>query len=189
MEQTLIRDDRVLVNQLEPGLVPVSRGDVVVFEDPGGWLSPRAVPPSGGPFSDVVGGLFVALGWAPEQGGRHLIKRVIGLPGDRVECCGADGRVRVNGVALDEREYVDVPAGGAASMIPFDVVVPADSLWVMGDNRNNSQDSRYHQDDPGGGAVPMASVTGRAFVVMWPVARWAWLDNFAGVFDAVGEAP
>ena len=113
---------------------------------------------------------------------------IIGLPGDHVECCNALGQMSVNGVPLDE-PYIFLPPGDTkASEVDFDEVVPDDSLWVMGDNRNNSKDSRYNGETPLEGFVPIDNVVGRAFVVSWPVDHWAWLGNYPEVFDGVDEA-
>ena len=148
MEQTLLIGDRILVNELVPGVMDLHRGDVVVFEDPGGWLA------------------------AGE--GDDLVKRVIGLPGDTVSCCDSEGRLRVNGEPLDE-PYLNVPEGDPASLTPFDVTVPDGALWVMGDNRERSADSRSHVTGPYEGFVPLDHVVGRATVVFWPLGRWAVL--------------
>ena len=181
MEDTLDIGDRVLVNKLAPGPLDVHRGDVVVFLDPGGWLQQRTPTPSEG-WQGAAGDFLVFIGLMPQDSGEHLIKRVIGLPGDTVECCDAQGRLVVNGIALDEPYLA---AGAVPSEIAFSVVVPPDSLWVMGDNRQNSQDSRYQQGNPGGGSVPIENVVGVAFLTVWPVDRWTALRNpgetFAGV--------
>jgi signal peptidase I len=186
MEDTLQIDDRIIVNQLTPALWPLERGDVVVFEDPGGWL-PASSAPSRQGFPDVVGGLLEFVGLAAPDTNDHLIKRVIGLPGDTVACCDEFGRLTVNGVALDET-YTKLPEGtDAASQDEFEVTVPDDALWVMGDNRYNSQDSRYNRDKPGEGFVPMEDVVGRAIVISWPFDRWAWLDNHSETFVGIDE--
>jgi signal peptidase I len=148
MEQTLLIGDRILVNELVPGVMDLHRGDVVVFEDPGGWLA------------------------AGE--GDDLVKRVIGLPGDTVSCCDSEGRLRVDGEPLDE-PYLNVPEGDPASLTPFEVTVPDGALWVMGDNRERSADSRSHVTGPYEGFVPLDHVVGRATVVFWPLGRWAVL--------------
>lgn len=187
MEQTLKVNDRILVNQLVPGVMNLKRGDVVVFKDPGGWLYPRATnPPTG------VEKVLQTVGLAADTSHEYVVKRVIGLPGDRVSCCDAEGRVMVNDVPLDE-PYAVIPEGETrASAIDFDVTVPADSIWVMGDNRYQSKDSRYNQDQPGKGFVPMDDVVGRAFVVNWPLSHFSWLgnpqDTFAGVEQAKASA-
>lgn len=185
MEDTLLVNDRIIVNQLVPEVTPLEHGDVVVFTDPGGWLDPVYEPPK-----DPVSGFFEWLGsivglTAPDSND-HLIKRVIGLPGDHVVCCDDFGRMSVNGVPLDESEYVKLPDGVTrVSRDDFDVTVPEGSLWVMGDNRWNSRDSRYNRDKPGNGFVPIDHVVGRAVLISWPVSRWTWLDNYPLVFDGV----
>ncbi|MBO0982233.1 signal peptidase I [Rathayibacter sp. SD072] len=184
MEQTLVENDRILVNELVPDLVPISRGDVVVFRDPGGWLSP-STEPDVPPFQAAVDSALAIVGLTAPDSNDHLIKRVIGLPGDTVTCCTPLGQVEVNGKPIDE-PYVKLPDGvQAVSATPFDVVVPEGSLWVMGDNRYNSADSRYNTDKPGGGFVPIDNVVGRAILVTWPVEQWAWLDDYPAVFRGV----
>jgi len=186
MEDTLQIDDRIIVNQLTPALWPLERGDVVVFEDPGGWLPASSAPAEQG-FPDVVGGILEFVGLASPDTNDHLIKRVIGLPGDTVACCDEFGRITVNGVALDET-YTKLPAGATdASKDEFEVTVPDDALWVMGDNRYNSQDSRYNRDKPGEGFVPMEDAVGRAIVISWPFDRWSWLDNHSETFVGIPE--
>jgi signal peptidase I len=188
MENTLQIDDRILVNQLEPTLMPISRGDVVVFKDPGGWLQPVAEPDRN-PFAAAVDWVLESVGLAADDANDHLIKRVIGLPGDTVACCNALGQMTVNGVPLDESAYLKLPDGvSAVSQEPFEITVPADSLWVMGDNRYNSADSRFNQEKPGKGFVPEANVVGRAILVTWPMDHWTWLDNFGSVFQSVPDA-
>ncbi len=189
MENTLQIDDRILVNQLEPGLMPLSRGDVVVFKDPGGWLPP-AVEPTKNPVAAALDWVLQGVGLAADNANDHLIKRVIGLPGDHVTCCNALGQMSVNGVPLDESAYLKLPDGvSAVSQQPFDITVPANSLWVMGDNRYNSADSRFNQDKPGKGFVPISNVVGRAILVTWPVDHWTWLDNYGSVFSGIPDEP
>jgi len=191
MQDTLLVNDRIIVNQLVPEVTPIEHGDVVVFKDPGGWLDPSFEPPK-----DPISGFFEWLGsivglTAPDSND-HLIKRVIGLPGDHVVCCDDFGRMSVNGVPLDESDYVKLPEGvTTVSKDDFDVRVPEGSLWVMGDNRWNSRDSRYNRDKPGNGFVPIDDVVGRAILISWPMNRWTWLDNYPLVFDGVenGGAP
>ncbi|MBU5422235.1 signal peptidase I [Cellulomonas hominis] len=159
MHGALLEGDRVLVTKLAPGPFDVHRGDVVVFADPGGWL--------------VAGE------------GDHLIKRVIGLPGDRVVSTGDGAPLTVNGVAVDETPYL--AAGASPSEIAFDEVVPAGSLWVMGDNRQHSRDSRWHLGDPGGGFLPLDDVVGTAFLTVWPLDRLHALRNPGAVFADVPD--
>ncbi|MBF4633586.1 signal peptidase I [Agreia pratensis] len=184
MENTLQVNDRILVNQLEPGLMPIERGDVVVFADPGGWL-PATIEPEKAPVAAALDWVLETVGLTASDANDHLIKRVIGLPGDHVTCCNALGQMSVNGVPLDE-PYIKRPEGQtAASAIAFDVTVPEGSLWVMGDNRYNSKDSRYNQDQPGKGFVPIKNVVGRALWITWPTDRWTFLDNYSDVFAGV----
>src|SRR5665647_374297 len=187
MEQTLLINDRIIVNQLEPKLIPIERGDVVVFRDPGGWLLPQA-PIQQNPIVAGLDWVMSVVGLSAPDSNDHLIKRVIGLPGDHVVCCNALGQMSVNDVPLAE-PYVPMPAGATkVSMDNFDIVVPANSLWVMGDNRYNSKDSRYNGDTPGKGFVPISNVVGRALVISWPLSRWTWLDDYPEVFRGVEQA-
>ncbi len=186
MEDTLVVNDRIIVNQLVPELVGIERGDVVVFQDPGGWLDP-VYRPEPHPVAGAIDWLLSVVGLTAPDSNDHLIKRVIGLPGDTIECCDDFGRMSVNGVTLDESPYVKLPAGVTkVSRDDFTVTVPEGSLWVMGDNRYNSRDSRYNQDKPGEGFVPIDNVVGRAVLISWPTDRWSWLDNYPVVF---GEVP
>ncbi|AUY47872.1 signal peptidase I [Streptomyces sp. CB01881] len=180
MQHTLEKNDRVLVDKLTPwfGARP-ERGEVVVFRDPGGWL--ETAPEESG--NSVVRGVRKALGLVglmPSQDEKDLIKRVIAVGGDTVEC-NAGSPVKVNGVALDE-PYVYPGATPCGDSPVGTVKVPKDRIWVMGDHRNNSRDSRYHVNEPGGGFVPVDNVIGRAFVVAWPVSRWDTLP-VPGTFD------
>ncbi len=166
MENTLLPGDRVLVSKIVYRFRDVARGDVVVFSGQGSW-GPDAPPPPGNPFLRLRDDLTNLIGvTAP---GTDYIKRVIGLPGDHVVCCDAQGRVTVNGVPLSEQSYIH--PGDVPSSVPFDAVVPAGHLWVMGDNRADSDDSRYRTTDPGGGSIPESEVVGRAFVIIWPPSR------------------
>ncbi|WP_353988097.1 signal peptidase I [Ruicaihuangia caeni] len=184
MFDTLHRDDRIIVNQLTPELVPVARGDIVVFEDPGGWLTPSPEPEKA-PIAAAADWVLSLVGLAADDTNEHLIKRVIGLPGDTVACCNEFGQLTVNGVPLDE-PYVNLPAGATrVSADDFKITVPEGALWVMGDNRWASADSRYNRDKPGNGFVPMGNVVGRAVVISWPIDRWTWLDNYETVFRGV----
>ncbi|HEX6364804.1 MAG TPA: signal peptidase I [Agromyces sp.] len=186
MEETLLLDDRIIVNQLVPEIAPIEHGDVVVFKDPGGWLPAREetqLPP----LAAAADWFFAFVGLSAPDSNDHLVKRVIGLPGDHVVCCNALGQMSVNGVPLDE-PYVALPPGETkVSQDDFDQTVPEDSLWVMGDNRYNSKDSRYNGQTPLKGFVPIENVVGRAFVVSWPVSHWSWLGNYPEVFEGVEQ--
>jgi signal peptidase I len=164
MRPLLQEDDRILVEKASYwGGSPVERGDVVVFADPEGqWLGPLVQEPT--PFQNVLGG----LGLYPTGG--HLVKRVIGVGGDHVVCCDKKGRVRVNDVPLDEAHFI--AEGAAPSDRRFDIEVPEGRLWVMGDNRGDSEDSRFHQDLPGAGTVPESLVVGKVWAVVWPFDRF-----------------
>ncbi|CAL9410086.1 hypothetical protein SUDANB70_01646 [Streptomyces sp. enrichment culture] len=188
MEQTIQIGDRVLVDKLTPwfGSKP-QRGDVVVFKDPGGWLqdeqpAPKTDDPIG--IKQIKDGLTF-IGLLPSDNEQDLIKRVVGVGGDRVQCCDREGRVSVNGVPLDENDYLY--PGNRPSTIPFDVTVPEGRLWVMGDHRSNSADSRSHQDTDYGGTVSEDEVVGRAMVIAWPLGHWSTLDEprtYASVSDS-----
>ena len=181
MMNTLHIDDRVIVNELVPDVMPVQHGDIVVFKDPGGWLmaSPHT---SKGPIGDGMDWVLSLVGLTSPDNDQHLIKRVIGLPGDTVKCCTPEGLLTINGVAIKE-PYINLPEGVTkASEVNFSVTVPKNSLWVMGDNRYNSKDSRFNTDKPGHGFVLTSDVVGRAFVLSWPIKNWTWLSNYPEVF-------
>jgi signal peptidase I len=170
MENTLDVGDKVLVNKFIYDFRSIARGDVVVFNGEGSW-DPASAPGSSNP---VVGGLdrlghaIVGLfGISPAP--HDYIKRVIGVPGDHVACCDSSGRMTVNGVPLNEKSYLY--PGNPPSLVKFSTTVPPGRLWVMGDHRSVSYDSRGHIGDPGGGTVPESQVVGRAFVIMWPPSR------------------
>ncbi|WP_307815875.1 signal peptidase I [Myceligenerans indicum] len=189
MEDTLITGDRVMVSRLTPGVFDLKRGDIVVFVDPGGWLPPYMAPDRG-PVGNAITTGLTAVGLLPSDTGEHLIKRVIGLPGDHVvcddECANDGGPVQVNDVAIDESVYVkptNTPSGGK----PFDEVVPDDMLFVMGDHRQDSADSRFNTSKPGGGFVPVHNVVGVCFSTVWPLDRIEWHSNPGSVFEDVPD--
>jgi len=167
MENTLEINDRVLVNKIVYHTRDIHRGDIVVFNGDGSW-DPGAIPTNGNIFQQFGAGFASMFGFG--HNADILIKRVIGIPGDRVACCDAQGRLTVNGVPLTEQSYLY--PGSAPSQMRFNIVVPPGRLWVMGDNRLFSEDSRGHMGDPGGGTVPESAVIGRAFVIIWPISRW-----------------
>ncbi|MBO9577816.1 MAG: signal peptidase I [Microbacteriaceae bacterium] len=186
MEATLQINDRIIVNELVPNAMPLQYGDVVVFRDPGGWLGPQPEPESNW-FLGALDWLGSLIGVTASDSNDHLIKRLIGLPGDHVVCCTPTGQLTVNGVPLDE-PYLQLAQGQASAPRPFDVTVPDGSLWMMGDNRWNSKDSLGHIDDPGGGFVPVSTVVGKALVISWPMHRWRVLDNYPLTFEGVAAA-
>jgi len=187
MEDTLLVGDKVLVNKVVYRVRPIDRGDIVVFNGAGSWLPPtKAPPPSQNPLGKVydatLGPLFSSIRglFGTEPGQTDYIKRVIGIPGDHVACCNAKGEITVNGVALHESTYL-IP-GARPSQGTFSIVVPAGRLWVMGDNRPESADSRLHDCAytytaaecvwyDKGGTIPEDRVIGRAFMIIWPPSR------------------
>jgi len=184
MLNTLQINDRIVVNELVPNVVPIDRGDVVVFRDPGGWLG--AVDTKQVPFTTQVADWFLSsFGVTAPDSDVHLVKRVIGIAGDHVVCCDANKKLTINGIAITEPYIAD---NQDPSDVKFDVTVPANSIWVMGDNRGNSEDSRFHQDLPSKGFVNYKYIVGRAFVITWPFNHFGWLDNFSSVFQNVSNA-
>jgi signal peptidase I len=166
MENTLDIGDKVLVNKLVYDFRSIHRGDIVVFNGDGSW---NPVPAQPKPLlSRLWGAITGIFGTAP--GVHDYIKRVIGLPGDHIVCCDALGRITVNGAPLNERSYLY--PGNVPSAQRFNIVVPPGRLWVMGDHRAVSYDSRGHLSDPGHGTIPENRVVGRAFMIVAPVSRW-----------------
>lgn len=165
MMNTILKNDRVAT--LSTHISPASklqRGDIIVFKDPANWLGQEDTSGHNG----------------------YLIKRLIGLPGDVVECAGAGSPITVNGVAVDESAYV--AEGSDPSAFAFKVTVTEGNLFVMGDNRAHSADSRFHLDDGNNGLVPMANVSGRAWLIYWPLGRFGLLDSHHEVFASVPSA-
>jgi signal peptidase I len=171
MENTLNIGDRLLINKLVYDFRSIHRGDIIVFDGTGSWDFNQ--PPSNSNifsrFFDDVEGIF-----GISHDSSIYVKRVIGVPGDHVRCCDVQGRVTVNGVPLNEQSYLY--PGNAPSTVKFNITVPAGRLWVMGDHREVSYDSRGHIGDPGGGTIPESGVLGRAFVIIWPPSRWGVLS-------------
>lgn len=165
MEDTLQVSDRIIASKITTTLTGVSRGEIVVFKDPGDWLDDPP-PPAGGVSGAIRNGLtFVGL--LPSDTGQDLVKRVIGVAGDRVACCDAAGHIVLNGVPLAE-DYII----GPTEQVRFDIIVPPGSVFVMGDNRGNSRDSRFHLEENDGG-VPVDNVVGRVLLVVWPFSQFS----------------
>ena len=175
MESTLMPGDRIAVNRLADTPEEIHRGDVVVFVDPGGWLTEAAD-------TSLLSGALQKVGILPEDAGQHLVKRVIGVGGDTVECCTINGKLKVNGTEITET-YLD--DGTAPSQLEFKVTVPEGSVWVMGDNRSNSRDSRYHMSDSTRGFVPVDNIVGRAWLKFYPFSRFGKIADASDVFADV----
>ena len=172
MEDTLLTGDRVLVNKLVYHVRGIGRGDIVVFSGQGSWGTTTGAPdpaPPGNPLLEAVDDVLADVGVYSTQ--TYYIKRVIGLPGDHVICC-ENGKVTVNGVPLDETAYLF--PGASPSEQSFNIIVPPGRLWVMGDNRAISDDSRGHMFSgfPDKGTVPENEVAGRAFLIIWPPSQF-----------------
>ena len=184
MEDTLVLNDRVIVSKLTPGPIDLKRGDIIVFADPGEWLD--EVPAAKkGPVATAVTETLTFVGLLPDNSENHLIKRVIGLPGDHVVCCDEGGRITINGTAIKE-PYLK--PGDAASEQDFDITVPNGRVWVMGDHRSNSADSRAHdgpENDGSQGSVDERLIVGRAVALVWPLDHLTWLSNPTATFAQV----
>lgn len=164
MENTLQVEDRVAVNKIPFISQSIDRGDVVVFRDPNNWL-PQMLDYGTNKYVAQAKSALVAVGVLPNPAKQYLVKRVIGVEGDRIVCCSKDSKLTINGVEVSE-PYIF--AGNKPSELEFDVTVPKGKLWVMGDHRGASADSRYHQEDINKGFIPVSKVTGRVVAVIWP---------------------
>ncbi|MER5333951.1 signal peptidase I [Micromonospora sp. NPDC002717] len=189
MEDTLLVGDRVLVNKVVYDVRDPVRGEVVVFRGTDRWAPQVDAQPEPG-FVGKLGRTVGDLVGVSRPGEKDFIKRVIALPGDRVRCCDAQGRVLVNGTPLDESSYVirdsplDIPPNPreCRSRRFEEVLVPPGQIFVMGDHRLVSQDARCQ------GPVPIDNVVGRAFAVVWPSSRWSTL-SVPATFDDVADPP
>lgn len=183
MQDTLLVNDRIVVSEFYPNLLPLERGDVVVFRDPGGWLGAASTKEQP-VWLQAWDFLLASFGITAPDSENHLVKRVIGLPGDHIVCCNRDNAITINDVPIKE-PYLK--PGALASDKSFDVTVPANSYWMMGDNRSNSADSRFHMDLPSKGFVGREFIVGRAILLSWPFDRFKWLDNYPDVFAKVAK--
>lgn len=184
MEDTLAISDRIIASKITTTMGGVSRGEVVVFKDPGDWLPDPPPPPDG--WRGLVQSGLTFIGLLPSDTGNDLVKRVIAVEGDRIACCDANGRIVLNDVPLVE-DYII----GPTNQVLFDVVVPQGGVFVMGDNRGNSRDSRFHLEVDSG-AVPVDDVVGRVVLVLWPLSRLATVpipDIFGDPQIMQGAAP
>ncbi len=169
MEDTLQRNDRIVVSKINTKFTGVNRTDVVVFHDPSGWLG-EGFP---NPYDTPVGRVLQFIGIVPSNSGNDLVKRVIGVGGDVIECCAQDGALLVNGKPVTE-QYLKPDS--RTDQVIFKILIPDGYIFVMGDNRGNSEDSRYHLDR-NNGLVPLDEVVGRVVVRIWPVARIGGIEN------------
>jgi signal peptidase I len=177
MENTLQINDRVAVNKVPFIGKSIKRGDVVVFRDPDNWL-PEPYVGDQNKFLALVKDGFVAVGVLPNPAKQYLVKRVIGVAGDKVECCSKDKKLMINGIEIDE-PYIF--AGNTASDTNFNVTVPAGKVWVMGDHRGASADSRFHQDDINNGMVPTSKITGKVVGIIWPIKHLGIVDSYSSL--------
>ena len=169
MEDTLQENDRIIVSKISTRFTGIDRSNVIVFHDPGGWLG-EGFP---NPYDTPVGRVLQAVGIVPSNSGNDLVKRVIGVANDQVECCDASGRVTVNGVAIADSYMKE---GITSDQVTFSVLVPEGNVFVMGDNRGNSEDSRFHLDK-NNGMVPVEEIIGRVAMRIWPVSRIGGIEN------------
>ncbi len=171
MQNTLAIGDRIAVNRFASHFSDIKRGEVVVFKDPDNWLGAEPISNSNGlvKFIKRVG---VDVGLLPNPSTQYLIKRVIGVGGDKVVCCDKSGNLEVNGQSIKE-PYIF--PGNKPSDSTFSVKVPKGFIWVMGDHRGDSADSRFHTEDIHHGMVPLSDVTGRAVFTVWPLNHFKFL--------------
>jgi len=172
MENTLRIGDRIAVNKFSAMFSDIRRGEVVVFKDPSNWLG-STPPSSGNAVARELKRALVDVGVLPDPATQYLVKRTIGVGGDRVVCCDARGRLQVNGISIVENYLFP---GNAPSDSKFDITVPKGFIWVMGDHRAASADSRFHTDDIHKGFVPVSDVVGRAEFVVWPLTHLKFLS-------------
>ena len=173
MENTLQVGDRIAVNKLGALFTDIKRGEVVVFGDPDNWLGNSSQSEDSGIGAVVKTGL-ITVGVLPDPAKQYLIKRVIGVGGDKVVCCDKAGKIQVNGVSITE-PYIF--AGDKPSDVQFNVEIPKGFIWVMGDHRGASADSRFHPESANNGMVPLSKVVGRAVFVVWPLTDIALISK------------
>jgi len=177
MENTLQINDRVAVNKVPFFGKSIGRGDVVVFRDPDNWLPEPYAADENKYLSKVKEG-FVAVGVLPNPAKQYLVKRIIGIAGDKVECCSKNKKLLINGVEIEE-PYIF--SGNSASDTNFNVTVPEGKIWVMGDHRGASADSRFHQDDINKGMVPISKVTGKVVGIIWPFKNLGFVSSYSSL--------
>ena len=172
MQNTLGIGDRIAVNKFSAMFSDIRRGEVVVFKDPANWLGSAPTETGNVVTRELKRGL-VDVGILPDPATQYLVKRTIGVGGDHVVCCDAKGRLQVNGVSINENYLFP---GNTPSDSKFDITVPKGFIWVMGDHRGASADSRFHTDDVHKGFVPLSDVVGRAEFVVWPLNHIKFLS-------------
>ena len=164
MLNTLQVGDKIVASKITKTLQGINRGDVVVFHDPGGWLG-APVEETG--FRGSLNKFLTTIGFLPSNSGEDLVKRVVAVAGDHVQCCSPAGNIMINGVELNESTYTVSPT----TQVEFDITVPKDSVFVLGDNRPNSRDSRFHLDS-NSGAVPLSEIRGVVVLKLFPFSRF-----------------
>ena len=172
MQNTLSIGDRIAVNKFSAMFSDIHRGEVVVFKDPSNWLGSPPVPTGNAIIRELKRAL-VDVGVVPDPATQYLVKRVVGVGGDHVVCCDAKGQLQLNGTSVTEKYLFP---GNTPSDSKFDVTVPKGFIWVMGDHRGASADSRFHTDDVHKGFVPLTDVVGRAEFVVWPLNHIKFLS-------------
>lgn len=181
MEETLhgcpgCTPDRILVDKVTYNFSDPAPGDVVVFKGPEPWVENELpAQESSNGLVEFFRGIGSIVGLAPPDE-RDFVKRIIATGGQTVECCDDQNRVMVDGQPLDE-PYIHWENGQRTQLEFGPVTVPEGSVWVMGDNRNNSQDSRYQGGGGERGAVPVDNIIGKARIIVLPPSRWGGISD------------
>lgn len=176
MLDTLQVGDKIVASKVTMTFQGVNRGDVIVFHDPGDWLyAPVAQEGWRGTLTKAL----TEVGFLPSNSGEDLVKRVVGVAGDHIVCCAPGGRITVNGHVLNESAYTL----GTSDQVNFDITVPKDRVFVMGDNRANSRDSRFHLDVEHG-TVPLSEVRGIVVLKLWPMEHFGPVPAPSTLIDA-----
>ena len=178
MEDTLLLQDRIVATKITKPFTDIKRGEIVVFKDPGDWL----------PEYESNRNFFLhflsVVGLLPSDAGDDLVKRVIGISGDNVKCCSENGRILINGVELNDESFIK--PGVETNQVEFEITVPEKRVFVMGDNRPDSRDSRFHLETAYG-TVPEKNIVGVVNLRIWPFSRFSTLkipNNFNTIPDA-----